>query len=432
MKLHDYQLRMAEHMVEHRGAMCWSEVGLGKTAATLQALRMMKARGEPIQVLIVAPKRVSEHVWEAERDLWAPKMPMLVIKGNPAQRLRALRTPCAVKVIGRDNVKWLVDELKERWPFNVLVVDESQGFKSPSTARFKALRRVKFDRVILLSATPASEGLLGLWSQCYLADRGERLGKTYTAYTNAFFVGDYMGWNLTPRPNAEKEIHARVKDITVAMRAEDYLDLPERVNSNTVVEMLPGELRVYEQLRRDALLPIANGEPITAANAAVLWGKLHQLSGGAIYDEGKDVHVFSNAKLAGLQDVIEGANGNPVLVFYGYRHEIDRIQAATGAELLDVDRWNAGLQKVALAHPDSCGAGLNLQHGGSIAVWFTLPARLGQYIQACGRLHRQGQTRPVFLHHLVVAGTTDEVVLARLGEKSTTQVELLRAMVRPA
>jgi hypothetical protein len=199
-----------------------------------------------------------------------------------------------------------------------------------------------------------------------------------------------------------------------------------------VVETLPGELRVYEQLRRDALLPISNGEPITAANAAVLWGKLHQLSGGAIYDEDKAVHVFSNVKLAGLQDVIEGANGNPVLVFYGYRHEIERIQAATGAELLDVDRWNAGLQKVALAHPDSCGAGLNLQHGGSIAVWFTLPASLGQYIQACGRLHRQGQTRPVFIHHLVVAGTTDEVVLARLGEKSTTQVELLRAMVRPA
>ena len=431
MELHDYQKRAAQFIVDHPSVMVWLDLGLGKTASVLTALSMMKARGERMSVLVVAPKRVAEYVWEAEKGLWAPKMPMRVVSGTPEQRKRAMGCSEAVKVVGRDNVKWLVDEYKDRWPFNVLVIDESQSFKNPSSTRFKALRKVKFDRRILMSATPASENLLGLWSQFFLADQGARLGRTYTGYKDAFFSADFMGWNLELRPGAKQNIYKRVQDITVAMRAQDYLELPERVDRTVAVHMSAPEMAEYGELEKEMLLPVASGEPITAANAAVLWGKLHQLAGGAIYDEDKQVHVFSNAKIDALEDLIEAANGEPMLVFYGYKHELERIKKLGGEEL-DVDKWNAGKQRVALAHPASAGAGLNLQHGGATVVWFTLPASLELYTQACGRLHRQGQTKPVMVNHLVTQGTSDEVVLVRLGQKHIDQRELIQAMVKRA
>lgn len=433
--LHDYQKRMAEHIVANPASYQLAEVGLGKTAATLTAIRTLAEEMILCSVLVIAPKRVAESVWIAERDLWAPGLSMTVITGSPAERMRLMAKPSQVKVIGRDNVCWLVETYFKRWPFNVLVIDESQSFKDSGSKRFKALKKVRhiFDRVVLLSATPASEGLLGLWSQCYLLDGGERLGKSFSAYKQAYFVSDYMGWSWEPAKGAERKIFERIADISVSLKAEDYLTLPERIDNVIDVRFSVSELDTYRRLEKDYLLPITNGDDITAVNAAVLWGKLHQLSGGAVYDDKKEPVVFSDAKLEALADLIESANGSPVLVFYGYRHEVARIKAAVkGAEDLDVAKWNAGKQKVALAHAESCGAGLNLQHGGAIACWYSIPASLGQYTQACGRLHRQGQKNTVVIHHLIVKDTIDEDVMQALKDKATTQDRLINALKRRA
>ena len=424
-ELHPYQLRMATFIVEHPGAMIWAEVGLGKSAAALTALRTLKPSG----VLIVAPKRVAEHVWLAERALWAPQMPMEVVRGTQAQRMRLAASACPVKVISRDNLKWLVDNFKDKWRWPVLVLDESQSFKDPSTQRFKALKKILpfVERVVELSATPASENLLGLWSQAYLVDRGMRLGRTYTAYKDAFFTVGYDGFSQHLRTGAEAKIYDRVADIAVSLLVDDYLTLPDKILNRVGVYMSDDEQAVYDELEREALLQIANGESIVAVNAAVLWGKLHQLASGAVYDEGRGVHVFSDAKIDALREIVDGTNDN-VLVFYAYRHEAERIRAAVGAEELDVERWCAGKQRVAIAHPDSAGAGLNLQSGGHTIVWFAIPASNGLYTQANGRLHRQGQQHPVVVHHLIAAGTSDEVVMATLGRKQMTQLELLRCV----
>lgn len=433
LQLHDYQRYMAEFICKNSGSFLQAEVGLGKTAATLTAINSLVKDMILCSVLVIAPKRVAESVWIAERDLWAKGISMTVVTGSPAERMRLMAKPSQVKVIGRDNVCWLVETYFKRWPFNVLVIDESQSFKDPGSKRFKALKKVRhhFERVVLLSATPASEGLIGLWSQCYLLDGGDRLGKSFSAFRQAYFVSDYMGWSWEPAKGSEKKIFDRISDVSVSLKAEDYLSLPERIDNYIDVTFSDTELATYRQLEKEYLLPITNGDDITAVNAAVLWGKLHQLSGGAVYDDKRDPVVFSDAKLEALADLVESANGSPVLVFYGYRHEVSRIKSAIkGAEDLDVAKWNAGKQRVALAHAESCGAGLNLQHGGSVACWYSIPASLGQYIQACGRLYRQGQTKTVVINHLVVAGTIDESVVQILKDKAMTQDRLINALKR--
>jgi SNF2 family DNA or RNA helicase len=433
MKLHDYQKASADFIEANPAAFLALPVGMGKTASTLTAIKNIDKNEFLFRVLVIAPKRVAEHVWKDERDLWSPDVTLAVACGTPTERMRAVNKCATITVIGRDNVTWLVDTFAKKWPFTMLVIDESQGFKDASSKRFKALKKVRhlFDRVVLLSATPASEGLLGLWSQSFLLDGGDRLGKSFTAYKQAYFQPDYMGWNWELAKGAEQKIFKRISDIWMSLKAEDYLTLPDRIDNVVPVWMSDTELETYRQLEKDYLLPIADGQPITAVNAAVLWGKLHQLAGGAIYNDDKDAVPFSTAKLEALADLVESANGSPVLVFYGYRHEIGRIQQhIKGAELIDVDKWNQGKQKVALAHAESCGAGLNLQHGGSIAVWYSIPASLGQYIQACGRLHRQGQKNTVVIHHLIVKDTIDEDVMQALRDKANTQDRLIAALKR--
>ena len=433
MKLHEYQNRAADFVVENPASFLMLEVGLGKTASTLTSIKKLLAMGDVHNVLVIAPKRVAENVWLDERDIWTPGMSMMVVTGSPADRLKAMMSKTRVKVIGRDNVTWLVDNFAKKWPFDMLVIDESQSFKDASSKRFKSLKKVAhlFDRVALLSATPCAEGLMGLWSQVFLADSGKRLGKSFTAFKQAYFQADYTGWSWEPIPQAEEQIRNRIADMTISMQAKDYLQLPDRIDNVVKVTMSSSEMDTYTRMERDYLLPIANGEAITAANAAVLWGKLHQLSGGSMYAEDKTPVHFSDVKIDALKDVIESANGAPVLVFYGYRHEVDRIKKAIkGAAEIDVAKWNAGKQPVALAHAESCGAGLNLQHGGAIAVWYSIPASLGQYIQACGRLHRQGQKQTVVIHHLVTEGTIDEDVMTALSDKAEGQERMIDALKR--
>ena len=431
--LHEYQRRAAQHIIDNPASALFLEVGLGKTAATLTALQHLVSTGDIYSALVVAPKRVAEEVWLQERDLWAPGLPMRLITGSRQERLRAAMDPAPIHIIGRDNLVDLVEQLGGRWPYQAIVLDESQGFKDSSSKRFKALRKVTkhHEHIVLLSATPASESLMGLWSQVFLADQGQRLGKSFTAFKQAFFEGDYMGWKWSIRPGAEQKIHERIADITIAMRAEDYLELPERIDNVISVTLSAAERRQYEQLERDYLLPVKAGEVITAANAAVLFGKLNQLSGGAIYDEQREPQILHSRKLEALDELVESANGAPVLVFYGYQHERDRIlKGIKGAEELDVKRWNAGAQRVAVAHAASAGAGLNLQHGGHLMCWYSLPPSLELYTQACGRLHRQGQKRAVVIHHLIATDTIDEEIFDLLRHKRAGQDRLLDALKR--
>lgn len=422
-KLHNYQIKSADHIIKNKFSYLMLEVGLGKTASTLTALNTLFNSGDVISALVIAPKRVAESVWLEECQMWSPDITMTVIKGTPAERLKLIKSKSQIKVIGRDNIKWLIDNFEKKWPFDCLIIDESQSFKDPSSQRFKAIKKVRkhIDRVILLSATPCSEGLMGLWSQVYIGDGGQRLGKSFTAYKQAFFESDFMGWKWEPRKGSETALFSRIEDVSISMTADDYLTLPERVNNVIAVKMSDAEMAIYQKMEKDYILPVLDSE-IIAANAAVLWGKLHQLSGGAMYDADRNPVYFSDVKIEALNELIESANGQPVLVFYGYRHELDRIKKAIkGSQELDVVKWNKGLQPVALAHAESCGAGLNLQHGGNIAVWFSIPASLGQYIQACGRLHRQGQTKSVIIHHLIAEGTIDEDVMAALKDKGDVQ-----------
>lgn len=431
--LHGYQQRMAEHVVANPAACLFAEVGLGKTAACLIALERLVESGEAWSVLVVAPKRVAEHVWLQERDKWAPGLGMRLLAGGPKERLRAAMDPAPVHVIGVDNLQHLIDALGDRWPYQMLVIDESHQFKDQGTGRFRKLRKVvgHHERTVLLTATPASESMLGLWSQVYLCDQGKRLGRTFTAYRDAFFQGDYMGWKFSVRPEGEREIYRRISDIAVSLRREDWLELPELVSNVIEVEWDEAERREYERFERDCVMRLADGEVVTAVNAAVLFGKLLQMTGGGLYREDGAVEVVSEAKLDALKELIEGMHGKPLLVFYGFVGERDRILASVkGSAALDVEKWNRGEQKVALAHPASAGAGLNLQHGGSAMCWFSLPPSLEKYTQACGRLHRQGQTERVVIHHLIVPGTIDGDVMQMLRDKQVGQDRLLNALKR--
>jgi SNF2 family DNA or RNA helicase len=430
--LHAYQHRAADHVIANNAAALFLDVGLGKSAATLTALRRMFDTGEILSALVIAPKTVAEETWPTERGIWAGDVPMRLITGTPKERMAAVMDPAPLHVIGIDNVSWLVEMFSGKWPYDTVILDESQKFKDPSAKRFKALKKVRkhFERVILLSATPASESLMGLWAQVFLTDGGQRLGKTFTSFKEAFFACDYMGWNWAPRPGAEQAIHQRISDMALSMRAEDYLDLPERIDNRIEVHLDNASRRAYAALERDYLMQY-RGEVVTAANAAVLAGKLLQLTSGQVYDEDRNVVEVHEGKINALEALVDAMNGNPLLVFYQFRHEVDLIEARIkGAEPIDVTRWNRGEQKVAYAHPKSAGAGLNLQHGGATMCWYSLPWSLDLYIQACGRLHRQGQKRSVVIHHLIVPESIDEDVMVALAAKKDGQDRLLEALKR--
>ena len=431
MNLHKYQERGAEFIADNPFAFLAWEVGLGKSAATITAVSRLIKSGEILSPLVIAPKTVVENTWPSELGMWSDLSVSLIV-GDAKERMRATMRPADVHCIGRDNVPWLVETFGQKFPFDTLIIDESQGFKSPSSKRFKSLKKVRkyIDRVVLLSATPATESYEGLWSQLYIGDGGARLGKSFTSFKQAYFETDYLGWTWTLRKGGAEQIQSRITDVVDALKAEDYLELPPRIDNTVGVHLDKASRRAYEALERDYLMR-HKGEIVTAANAAVLAGKLLQLTSGQIYDEDKNVVEVHEGKINALEELVDAMNGNPLLVFYSFRHEADLIEARIkGAEPLDVTKWNRGEQRVAIAHPKSAGAGLNLQHGGHTACWYSLPWSLDLYIQACGRLHRQGQKATTVIHHLIVADSIDEDVMAALAAKADGQERLMNALKR--
>lgn len=440
--LHDYQCRAVEFIKSTNDCALWVEMGLGKTVSVLTAVSDLISEFEAAKVLVVAPLRVARTTWPAEVSQWehTKHLTVGVIKGDPAQRQwHVAHDTSDIHVINRELVTWLVKFCQENknWPYDMVVLDESSSFKSHKSQRFKALRKALpyVSRMVELTGTPASNGLLDVWSQVFLLDRGERLGRTFTKYRNTYFEGDYMGYNFAPKRGAEEKIYEKLEDVCLTLRAEDYLRLPKRVDNIVEVHLGDSEMAAYRELEREFLLELDGGDTVQALYAATLANKLQQYANGVLYvgEEKKRAKVHDQ-KLQALQSIIEEAAGGPILVAYNFKSDAETIAAAcAGAVLLDKDpetinRWNRGEIAILLAHPASAGHGLNLQKGGNIAVWYGLNWSLELYQQFNARLHRQGQTKPVVIHHLATKDTIDETVLAALARKDVTQAALLNAL----
>lgn len=445
--LHNYQHAGAEHIIDNPFCALFLDMGLGKTVTTLTAFKkLMFEELEVSRALVIAPKRVAENVWPYECDKWDHLQDFRISKivGNEAARKRALKQKADIYVIGRDNVVWLTNYFGGlQLPFDALIIDESSSFKSPKSLRFKALRRVQptFDRVVLLTGTPAPNGLIDLWSQMYLLDRGQRLGKTFGAFKQAFFKPNqrngHIVYNYKPVDGGEAEIHQRIGDIAMSMKAEDFLDMPEMIMNTVEVRLDDKARKGYEDFEREQVLELfGEGQEITAANGAALSNKLLQYANGAIYDENKNSHEVHDAKLDALEEIIENANGTPVLIAYAYKHDAARLSKRLkkykpvkfNTKQNEID-WNAGKIPVMYMHPASGGHGINLQGGGNIIVWFGLNWSLELYQQFNARLYRQGQqSASVIIHHLLTVGTIDRDVMSSLSRKEAKQEGLLAAV----
>lgn len=413
---------------------------MGKTVSTLTAIDMlMRDRFEVRKVLVIAPLRVAQTVWDAEIEKWDHLKGLKVSKvlGSAKEREAALKVEADIYIINRENVVWLIEE--QTWDFDMLVIDELSSFKSTSSKRFRKLRTVRplIKRVVGLTGTPAPNGLLDLWPQMYLLDRGERLGRTVTAYRMKYFSpGSRKGhivydWKINA--GAEQEIWEKLEDITVSMKAVDWLNMPERVEIFRHAVMDHKAKKEYMRLLKDKVLPLTEGEGIVAETAAVLSGKLLQMANGAVYDGEKEEHLIHEAKLDVLDEIIDEAQGETLLVFYGYKHDRRRIKARH-PEAIDLSsedsirRFQGGERGLYLAHPASTGHGLNLHTGGHIVVWFSVPWSLELYQQANTRLYRQGQTQTVMVYHIITRGTIDEDVVQAITSKAATQDRLLEAL----
>ena len=448
--LHEYQEFCVEFIKEHKESMMILEMGLGKSVISLTAiLDLMFDSFEVNKVLCIAPLRVCQSVWPEEQENWehASFLQMSVITGNPKQRESALNTPADVYVINRENVQWLTDYFEKHrqpWPFDMVVIDELSSFKNHQSKRWKALRKVRpyIKRIVGLTGTPASNGLMDLWAETYLIDQGERLGKFISNYRSRFFAEDginpYTGvvYSYRPLPGAEHTIHEKISDISVSMKALDWLDMPEQIFVNHYVEMDAAERRLYKDMK-DELIVELEGNVIDAANAGVLSGKLLQMANGAIYDDKKEAHHIHDRKLEMLGDLIEQANGQNVLVAYWFQFDHQRIvEYLTGLGYhprdlkteRDIADWNAGKIQVALISPASAGHGLNIQKGGHILIWFSMIWSLEMYQQTNARLWRQGQKDVVTIHHILTRDSVDADVLKALKEKNTTQQNLIAAV----
>ena len=441
-KPYPYQEAATNWILEHKHCGLFLEMGLGKTVITLTATKALIEDFAVSRVLVVAPLRVAATVWAEEAEKWDHLQGLRISKvlGSRTEREAALRQDADIYVINRDNVPWLVDQYaaSRKWPYDMIVLDELSSFKNPKAERFKALRRTlpAVRRMVGLTGTPAPNGLIDLWSQIYLLDRGERLGKFIGQYRDRYFIPGHRNgmvvYTWVPIAGAVKEIYEKVGDICMSMKAEDYLTMPDRIDITVPIELPESARKAYDTLERELVLPMRD-EAITAQNAAVLAGKLLQLSNGAIYTEDRGYVEVHTAKLDALEDLIEQANGEPVLVYYGFRHDLKRIlerfpQARELYSTKDVNAWNAGEIPVLVAHPASAGHGLNLQAGGHIMVWYGLTWSLEQYQQANARLYRQGQNRPVTIYHLVTKDTVDEDVIRVLTGKAERQDALIDAV----
>lgn len=418
------------------------DMGLGKTVCTLTAIDELMFNSFDIsKVLVIAPKRVAEDTWSRESEKWDHLKHLRISKvlGTQKQRMDALKAEADIYVINRENVVWLVNLYGVKWPFDTVVIDELSSFKSSKSQRFKSLKKVTplIGRMIGLTGTPTPNGYLDLWPQMYLLDRGERLGKTIGGYKDRYFSpgrrNGYTVFDWDLKEGAEKVIQKKISDICISMKAEDYLDLPERINNNVYIKMNLKAQSLYEQLEKDLILEV-EGDEITALTAATLTQKLLQMANGSVYTSEREVVHIHDGKLEALEDILE-FNQEPVLVFYNFKHDysrlMDKFKELTPRTLEtseDIKDWNEGRIRLLLCHPASVGHGLNIQAGGHIIVWFGLTWSLELYQQANARLDRQGQTKNVIVHHLITEGSVDEDVMKALERKETGQAALLEAV----
>ena len=439
---HTYQTRLKDFIIDHRYAFLTVDMGLGKTVTTLTAIQeLIEDYLEAERVLVIAPKSVAENTWTGECAKWdhLAHLRVSVVMGDEKHRIKALTTPADIYVINRDNVQWLTQHLGSEWDFDTVIIDESSSFKNPQARRFKALRKVRphIRRMVLLTGTPSPNGHMDLWAQMWLIDMGERLGRTLGSFRTKYFKpGRSNGhvvydWHLLP--GAGDKISAKMQDVTVSLKAEDWLEVPDLIETDTLIALSPTEAKAYRDFERDQLLSL-DGKDIEALTAAALANKLLQFTGGAMYDTEHGWHAVGDAKLRALEDLVETAGDEPVLVFYQYKHELERLQerfkplqpVTFSGEPEILKKWNEGSIRMLLCQPASVQYGLNMQEGGHIIVWYTPTWNLEQYQQANARLHRQGQTRPVLCYRLICAGTVDERVVKALTIKDNAQETLLR------
>jgi SNF2 family DNA or RNA helicase len=438
---HEYQTHCTQFILENTSAGLFLDMGLGKSVITLTALvDLLHDRFEVSKVLVIAPLRVAGTTWLDEVRKWdhLQNLTLSKVLGSAKERTMALYKKTDIYTINRENVPWLVDFYKNDWPFDMVIIDELSSFKSPSAKRFKALKKVrhKIKRIVGLTGTPAPNGLLDIWSQIYLLDGGERLGRTFSGYRGRYFhpqkyINGGIPTDYALNDDAEDKIYDRISDICISMKALEYLKMPEIIFNKIEVALSEKEMSLYRKLERDLLLPLEESD-VDAANAAVLSNKLLQMSGGAVYDEYGDVQHIHDRKLEALEDLIEAANGKPVLIYYGFRHEKDRIKKCFEAEEIntsgDIAKWNKGDMAIALCHPASAGHGLNLQSGGCTIIWFGVTWSLELYQQANARLWRQGQKQTVIINHILTRQTIDERVMQALDNKDTGQKALIEAV----
>ena len=443
---HDCQKYAVGYIEYHPVAAVLLDMGLGKTSITLTAIASLLFDSfEVHKILILAPLRVARNTWSAEIEKWdhLKELKYSVAVGTAAERIAALKAEADIYIINRENVQWLIAESGIPFDFDMVVIDELSSFKNHQTKRFKALMKVrpKVKRIVGLTGTPSSNGLMDLFAEFRLLDMGERLGRFIGQYRTAYFQPDKRNgqiiFSYKPLPGAEKQIYDRISDITISMKSTDHLHMPELISTEYEVQLSDKERGKYDRLKADLVLELTDGE-ITAANAASLSGKLSQMANGAIYNDKQEVIEIHSRKLDALEDIIESMNGRPLLVAYWFRHDLDRISERLNSlhipfSKLDttasIRRWNSGEFPVALIHPASAGHGLNLQSGGSALVWFGLTWSLELYQQTVARLWRQGQeSETVVVQHIITKGTIDERIMKALELKDTSQSALIDAV----
>lgn len=449
---YDYQRYCITRILQQPRLALFLDMGLGKTVVTLTAVNDLRYNRFLIRrCLVIAPKKVAEDTWTREQAKWEHLhlLKIVPVLGSKNKRIRALNSPGDVYVINRDNVSWLVDYYRNDWPFDMVVIDELSSFKSSKAKRFKSLKSVQphIARMVGLTGTPSPNGLMDLWAQMYLLDKGERLGKTLTWYRNNYFIPASRNattiFSYEPLPGAMEAIQEKIKDICVSLRAKDYLKLPEKIMNVRYVKLDSKAQKAYDTLEKQRILEMQE-EVIDAGSAGVLTGKLLQIANGAVYvtqeqgcrEQKEFIEVHDN-KIEAFLELIEAEEGKHMLVFYAFQHDLIRIKKALGKKKLivkelknteDIAAWNAGEVDILLAHPASAAYGLNLQDGGNVVIWFGLTWSLELYQQANARLYRQGQKMPVYIHHLVVSGSADEDVIKALEQKDDCQAALLESM----
>ena len=443
---HDYQRYATEYIETHPCSAVLLDMGLGKTSITLSAIAdLLFDSFEVHKVLVIAPLRVARDTWSAELKKWDAfrHLTYSVAVGTEAERRAALTRKADIYIINRENVQWLITESRLPFDYDMVVVDELSSFKNHQSKRFKALMQVrpKVKRIVGLTGTPASNGLMDLWAEFKVIDMGKRLGRFITQYRLDYFLPDKMNgqiiYSYRPRPGAEESIYRKISDITISMKSTDHLPMPELASSEYPVFLDDAERETYDEMRKQFVLALPDGE-ITAANAAALSGKLSQLANGAIYSETGEFIEVHDRKLDALEDIIESATGKPLLVAYWFKHDLERIMKRLHARHIpfskldsadSIRRWNNGEIPVALIHPASAGHGLNLQSGGNTIVWFGLTWSLELYSQTIARLWRQGQNaETVIVQHIVANDTIDEQILRALKAKDKTQAALIAAV----